>query len=140
MVTIDILNAGEELQRSFCAEKRREFWEILDAALAEADCKSVCPAEFREWLDVTDFFTAPASTKFHDDFPGGLVAHSIAVYRELTKIIDAHDCQYTAVKNLLTCWNASFAPTPTPAIPSATFSREAAAPGWRQYIPGDAIS
>ena len=48
MVTIDIRNAGEELQRSFCAEKRREFWEILDAALAEADCKSVCPAEFRE--------------------------------------------------------------------------------------------
>ena len=74
MVTIDIRNAGEELQRSFCAEKRREFWEILDAALAEADCKSVCPAEFREWLNETDFFTAPASTKFHDDFPGGLVA------------------------------------------------------------------
>lgn len=47
---------------------------------------------------------------------------------------------YTAVKNLLTCWNASSAPTPTPAIPSATFSREAAAPGWRQYIPGGAIS
>lgn len=94
MVTIDIRNAGEELQRSFCAEKRREFWEILDAALAEADCKSVCPAEFREWLDATDFFTAPASTKFHDDFPGRLVAHSIAVYHELSKIIDAHDCQY----------------------------------------------
>ena len=94
MVTIGIRNAGEELQRSFCAEKRREFWEILDAALAEADCKSVCPAEFREWLDKTDFFTAPASTKFHDDFPGGLVAHSIAVYRELTKIIDANDYQY----------------------------------------------
>lgn len=47
---------------------------------------------------------------------------------------------YTAVKNLLTCWNASSASTPTPAIPSATFSREAAAPGWQQYIPGGAIS
>lgn len=47
---------------------------------------------------------------------------------------------YTAVKNLLICWNALSAPTPTPAIPSATFSREAAVPGWRQYIPGGAIS
>ena len=93
MVTIDIRNGGEGLQRSFCAEKRREFWEILDAALAKADRKSVCPAEFREWLNETDFFTAPASTKFHDDFPGGLVVHSIAVYRELSKIIDAHDYQ-----------------------------------------------
>lgn len=94
MVTIDIRNAGEELQRSFCAEKRREFWEILDVALAEADCKSVCPAEFREWLDKTDFFTAPASTRFHDANPGGLVAHSIAVYRELAKIITIHCNQY----------------------------------------------
>lgn len=41
---------------------------------------------------------------------------------------------------ILTCWNASSAPTPTQAIPSATFSREAAAPGWRQYIPGGIIS
>lgn len=94
MVNIDIRNAGEELQRSFCTEKRREFWKILDTALAEADCKSVCPAEFREWLDKTDFFTAPASTRFHDANPGGLVAHSIAVYRELVKIINAHDYQY----------------------------------------------
>lgn len=101
MVTIDIRNAGEELQRSFCAEKRREFWEILDAALEEADCKNVCPAEFREWLDITDFFTAPASTKFHDDFPGGLVAHSIAVYHELTKIATMHCNQYLITDSIL---------------------------------------
>lgn len=29
---------------------------------------------------------------------------------------------YTAVKNLLICWNALSAPTPTPAIPSAIFA------------------
>ena len=63
MVNIDIRKAGEEMQSLFCMKKRQEFWEILDAALAEADCKSVCPVEFREWLDETDFFTPPASTK-----------------------------------------------------------------------------
>lgn len=69
MVTIDIRNAGEELQRSFCAEKRREFWEILDAALAEADCKSVCPAEFREWLNETDFFYSARFNKISRRLP-----------------------------------------------------------------------
>lgn len=33
-----------------------------------------------EWLLKTDFFTAPASTKFHCACEGGLVQHSINVY------------------------------------------------------------
>lgn len=37
-----------------------------------------------EWLCTTDFFTAPASTKYHNSFEGGLVAHSLEVYTELT--------------------------------------------------------
>ena len=36
-----------------------------------------------EWLCKTDFFTAPASTKYHNSFEGGLVAHSLAVLSEL---------------------------------------------------------
>ena len=37
--------------------------------------------EFMEWLDHdTDFFTAPASTKYHGACEGGLVSHSLAVY------------------------------------------------------------
>jgi hypothetical protein len=36
-----------------------------------------------EWLTKTDFFTAPASTKYHNAFEGGLVEHSLAVYTEL---------------------------------------------------------
>ena len=40
MVNIDIRKAGEEMQSLFCMKKRQEFWEILDAARAEADCKS----------------------------------------------------------------------------------------------------
>ena len=33
-----------------------------------------------EWLESTDFFTAPASTKHHGAYEGGLVRHSLNVY------------------------------------------------------------
>ncbi len=39
--------------------------------------------ELIEFLEKSDFFTAPASTRFHGDFEGGLLAHSIKVYEIL---------------------------------------------------------
>ena len=36
-----------------------------------------------KWLEGTDFFTAPASTKFHGAFECGLVMHSINVYNAM---------------------------------------------------------
>lgn len=36
-------------------------------------------SEFMKWLESTDFFTAPASTKYHLSTPGGLVMHSVNV-------------------------------------------------------------
>lgn len=36
-----------------------------------------------EWLRRSDFFTAPASTRFHLSEPGGLVKHSVHVYERL---------------------------------------------------------
>lgn len=36
-----------------------------------------------EWLETTDFFTAPASTKYHLAKKGGLAEHSLNVYDEL---------------------------------------------------------
>ena len=41
-----------------------------------------------DFLDRTDFYTAPASTKFHNSFEGGLLKHSLNVYdalKDLTK-------------------------------------------------------
>lgn len=38
------------------------------------------------WLETTDFFQAPASTRFHLSRPGGLVEHSIHVYERLRKL------------------------------------------------------
>jgi len=36
-----------------------------------------------EWLSKTDFFTAPASTRFHCNYEGGLLEHSLNVYEVL---------------------------------------------------------
>jgi len=35
------------------------------------------------WIGSTDFYSAPSSTRYHGAEPGGLVAHSIAVYNRL---------------------------------------------------------
>ena len=43
-----------------------------------------------EWLCATDFFTAPASTKFHSNYAGGLCYHSLEVYEQLTQSPIAH--------------------------------------------------
>ena len=39
------------------------------------------------WLENTDFFSAPASTKFHSNYEGGLCAHSINVYNRLVSLV-----------------------------------------------------
>lgn len=41
-----------------------------------------------EWLEDSDFYTAPASTRYHGAHEGGLVEHSLAVYQELLGLVD----------------------------------------------------
>jgi len=40
-----------------------------------------------EWLKLTDFFTAPASSKFHLACHGGLAQHSLSVFKTLQKLV-----------------------------------------------------
>lgn len=42
-----------------------------------------------EWLDTTDFFTAPASTQYHGAHEGGLVEHSLAVFGQALELEEA---------------------------------------------------
>ena len=46
--------------------------------------------EFLEWLKTTDFFSAPASTRFHEDYAGGLAEHSVNVFNELVRLLKAY--------------------------------------------------
>ena len=57
--------------------KKTEFIEIYQTYIKRAGAK-----EFLDYLcsNKSDFFTAPASTRFHGSYPEGLVEHSINVY------------------------------------------------------------
>ena len=43
------------------------------------------------WLEKTDFYTAPASTKYHGAFEGGLLMHSLNVYSHLKKLCEWYE-------------------------------------------------
>lgn len=47
-------------------------------------------AELLAYLEKSDFFTAPASTRFHGSHEGGLCEHSINVYHELKRILTVY--------------------------------------------------
>ena len=53
-----------------------------DESLALRRCKSAL-----EWLRTTDFYSAPASTQYHDSFPGGLLVHSLNVYNHAMELL-----------------------------------------------------
>ena len=50
---------------------------------------------FVEYLDKTDLKTAPASTKYHDSFEGGLVYHSLTVYNNFISLISSESHMIT---------------------------------------------
>ena len=43
--------------------------------------------KFIEWLQTTDYFTCPASSKFHSNYEGGLCAHSLNVYNRFLQLL-----------------------------------------------------
>ena len=43
---------------------------------------------FLKWLMKSDFFTAPASAKYHCNYAGGLCEHSLNVYNNLLKLTE----------------------------------------------------
>ena len=57
---------------------REEFISLFTSNIKRAGAQKLLA-----WLDTTDFFTAPASTKFHCACESGLVMHSVNVYKTL---------------------------------------------------------
>ena len=70
---------------SFDMEMQRDkFLKIFDTQIGERDGKEA----LREWLlsDGCDFFTAPASTRYHGNYDGGLCEHCIDVYEMAVRL------------------------------------------------------
>ena len=42
-----------------------------------------------DWLEKTDFYTAPASSRFHNNVEGGLCEHSINAYNRYIKLLES---------------------------------------------------
>ena len=52
--------------------------------------------QLMEWLEGTDFYVAPASTRFHGAYAGGLVQHSVEVFDYLCALDDAFNASLPA--------------------------------------------
>ena len=59
---------------------KEEFLNLLKSVNREGIDKLV------DFIDKTDFYTAPASTKYHNCFEGGLLQHSLNVYKALKEL------------------------------------------------------
>lgn len=59
-------------------DKKEEFLTIFDELIHRQGA-----ADLKNYLLRSDFFTAPASTRYHCAYEGGLCEHSINVYRRL---------------------------------------------------------
>lgn len=68
------------LAGSIAIRARSRFPEVENAKLV-----SIISA-ILTWLREGDFYTGPASTRFHESFHGGLLLHSLKVYNKMTEL------------------------------------------------------
>lgn len=55
--------------------------------------KRIGISDFLNWLSHTDFITAPASTKYHEAYAGGLLEHSLNVYDRIIQLDSCFNTQ-----------------------------------------------
>lgn len=67
-----------------------ELFEIMNEIKFERD-----PSKLISWLVETDYFYAPATTRFHDSHEGGLFKHSKQMYYALLKLNELVDNKYS---------------------------------------------
>lgn len=73
---------------------KEKFIEIMSNVKREGTDK------FMKWLEKTDFYSAPASTKYHGAYEGGLLEHSLNVYECFREEVMAYFKKYSGVDNL----------------------------------------
>jgi len=64
--------------------RRNKMKEFIEETLLKTGRPAIEP--LLDYLEDSDFYNAPASTKYHNSYPGGLAKHSISVYRELSHL------------------------------------------------------
>ncbi len=82
---IFIMNRRIKRMDAFEMEMQRDqFLKIFDTEIGDREGKEA----LRDWLlsDECDFFTAPASAKYHGSYSGGLCEHAIDVYNMAVRL------------------------------------------------------
>ena len=64
-------------------DAKEEFYEIFYENIERDGSEKLL-----EWLERSDFFTAPASAKLHSSHEGGLCEHSVKVYKRFVRILE----------------------------------------------------
>lgn len=82
LILLEILK-GNIMEEIVINKNREEFIEIF-----EKNIKREGAAELLEWIKKTDFFVAPASTKFHSAVAGGLCYHSLQTYKRFKQNLE----------------------------------------------------
>jgi hypothetical protein len=79
---VNLLDTNEE-KSTVINEQKAAFIQLLTNTNREGILSLI------NYLDTkTDFFTAPASTRFHNNFEGGLLEHSMNVYNNFIKLLE----------------------------------------------------
>jgi len=69
-------------------KKKRDENKKLFIEIAKSTIKRSGLSDVLAWLEESDFYEAPASTKYHGSYPGGLAEHSINVHSNLLLLND----------------------------------------------------
>lgn len=95
---IDMVGKPQDLINNHSEARVTIYESLLAGALAirakshttlpEVDYARVIPviANIVNWLRNNDFYTAPASTRYHESFHGGLLIHSLKAYNKMTEL------------------------------------------------------
>jgi hypothetical protein len=67
-------------------ENKQKFLQIYNENIKRDGAKDML-----DYLEKTDFFSSPASSRFHSSFEGGLCLHTLNVYARFKKILE---CEY----------------------------------------------
>lgn len=68
------------------AKKIEQMWEEYKNLLLSTKRQGI--EQLIDWLNKSDFKIAPASTKYHGSYEGGLIEHSLTVYKEAIRFTD----------------------------------------------------
>jgi len=75
-------------------ELKNKFISILKSTKREGILNLI------EYLENGDFFVAPASTKYHNSFEGGLLKHSLDVYLNLSYLYKSYSRKYPTLPKI----------------------------------------